>query len=193
MLKVICFYGVDEKLAGQLNFLAKAALLSLLLPSLLNFDPILQEKESLWYQNKKKVKRHTAAAVLQDNALQCDFRGSWKLKKRSGSTPALVFFSAWFAFVFWLLSALLAAAAIGIWLAQECFWPRCDQILPNYCLIWSQSQSYFCPHFGLISPLASSAVFSCRYPWLLSLVHFTTHLLQLDCSSLFILSALLTI
>ena len=51
---VICFYGVDEKLAGQLNFLAKAALLSLLLPSLLNFDPILQEKESLWYQNKKK-------------------------------------------------------------------------------------------------------------------------------------------
>ena len=54
MLKVICFYGVDEKLAGQLNFLAKAALLSLLLPSLLNFDPILQEKESLWYQNKKK-------------------------------------------------------------------------------------------------------------------------------------------
>ena len=84
MLKVICFYGVDEKLAGQLNFLAKAALLSLLLPSLLNFDPILQEKESLWYQNKKKVKRHTnypTAAVLQDNALQCDFRGSWKLKK----------------------------------------------------------------------------------------------------------------
>ena len=53
-VEVICFYGVDEKLAGQLNFLAKAALRSLLLLSLLNFDPILQEKESLWYQNKKK-------------------------------------------------------------------------------------------------------------------------------------------
>ena len=145
-------------------------------------------------RKRSRDTNYPTAEVLQDNnALQCDFRGSWKLKKRSGSTPALVFFSAWFAFVFWLLSALLAAAAIGIWLAQECFWPRCDQILPNYCLIWSQSQSYFCPHFGLISPLASSAVFSCRYPWLLSLVHFTTHLLQLDCSSLFILSALLTI
>ena len=46
-VEVICFYGVDEKLAGQLNFLAKAALRSLLLSSLLNFDPILQEKESL--------------------------------------------------------------------------------------------------------------------------------------------------
>ena len=45
---VFFFHGADEKLAaGQLNFLAKAALLSLLLPSLLNFDPILQEKESL--------------------------------------------------------------------------------------------------------------------------------------------------
>ena len=144
MLKVICFYGVDEKLAGQLNFLAKAALLSLLLPSLLNFDPILQEKESLWYQNKKKVKRHTnypTAAVLQDNALQCDFRGSWQLKKgfKNALDPPLPWFS----------SPLGSLSSFG-------FWAHCLQPLRS-ASGWLRNDfglvaTKFCPTIALFGP-----------------------------------------
>ena len=55
-----------------------------------------------------------------------NFEGFWSERKlsSSGSAPALVFVSCWFAFAFWLFSALLAAAAIGISTPQVFFWPH---------------------------------------------------------------------
>ena len=145
------FYGVDENFAGQLNFLAKAPrCCCFLLSGLLNFDPILQKQNSLWYQIRGGVKTETseehdtkrapdkrntkgpkitessedfytkrAPKIWDQSVVWAPFLRDrfWKFQKKSssGSAPALVLVSCWLAFAFWLFSALLAAAAIGIW------------------------------------------------------------------------------